>query len=86
MPDVRASAPAWTAAMIAAATPREERRRWHGQNGWDSEHMRTVSTRLPTEEAARLERYCREAGITRYQLIGYMVKTWMAGWEEVAHR
>lgn len=86
MLDVRWSAPAWTAATIAAATPREERRRWSGQNGWDAEHMRTVSTRLPTEEAARLERYCREAGITRYQLLGYMIKTWMAGWEEVAHR
>lgn len=43
--------------------------------------MRTVSTRFRTDQADRLREYCREANVTRYGLINYMLRAWMAAWE-----
>lgn len=72
--------PAWMAACAAASTAREKRKRWPRQAAWDAEHLETVSTRLPIAEATRLRRYCKEAGISRYTLLNYMVRAWMAAW------
>lgn len=70
---------AYDAAISAAKAA--ARRRWRGQAAWDKDNMKTVSCRLPRGEAERLRRCCREAGINVYQLVMYMVLTWMAGWE-----
>lgn len=42
--------------------------------------METVSTRMPKEDAAQLRQYCQDAGINRYTLLNYMLRTWMAAW------
>lgn len=39
----------------------EEQRR-----AWDSDHLRTVSTRIPADAAAALERMCRDRRTTPY--------------------
>lgn len=43
--------------------------------------METVSTRMPRDIAEQLRQYCDEANVTRYHLINYMLRAWMAGWE-----
>lgn len=65
---------ACTAAFDAAAAPKKVRRR---QNDWDAANIRTESTRLPIAEDQRLRKLCKQMHITRYQLIGYMLRTWM---------
>ena len=76
--------PAWGAAMDAAAVAAEpKRKRWQGQANWDAENMRTESTRFPVDLDTKLREYCREAGVSRYYLINYMLRVWMAAWEEV---
>ena len=72
---------AYQTAMQAAKADSLTRRRWAGQNEWDAEHMCTESTRFTADRDAELRRCCREAGITRYTLIGYMLRTWMAAWK-----
>lgn len=74
------SGPAWLTACAAASASQESRRRWAGQNAWDAENMETVSTRMPKEDAAQLRQYCQDAGINRYTLLNYMLRTWMAAW------
>ena len=73
---------AYQTAMQAAKADSITRRRWAGQNEWDAENMRTESTRFTADRDAELRRCCREAGITRYTLIGYMLRTWMAAWQQ----
>lgn len=73
---------AYQTAMQAAKADSLTRRRWAGQNEWDAENMRTESTRFTADRDAELRRCCREAGITRYTLIGYMLRTWMAAWQQ----
>ena len=79
------SVPAWCAAMDTArelvSDPVAARRRWAGQTAWDADHMCTESTRYPRHLDARLRRCCKEAGISRYYLISYMLRAWMAAWE-----
>ena len=72
------SVPAYEAAMEAASAPRYDR---HRQAEWDAENMVTESTRFTVAQDAELRRCCREAGISRYQLINYMLRLWMAGWD-----
>lgn len=57
------------------------RRRWAGQNEYDAENMHTECTRFNNREDARLKRCCREARVTRYALIGYLLRCWMEAWE-----
>jgi hypothetical protein len=47
--------------------------------------METVSTRLPRDIAEQLRRYCDEAHVSRYYLINYMLRAFMAGWEVLRH-
>lgn len=79
------STDAFLAAVGCADEPRP-RKRWAGQNDWDAENMVTESTRFTVENDARLRRLCREAGVTRYYLISYMLHTWMAAREERERR
>ena len=58
------------------------RHRWAGQNEWNREHMKTQSCQLPAALADRLRRCCAEAGISRSQLIRFMLMAWMDAWEE----
>lgn len=57
------------------------RRRWAGQNRYDEENIFTESTRFNADRDDRLRQYCREAGVTRYALISYLLRSWMAAWE-----
>lgn len=76
---------AYTAAVDAGKAPRSERRRWAGQNEYDSANMKTEATRFTAAEDERLRRCCDEAGVTRYTLINYLLRTWMAAWEVYGH-
>ena len=73
------SIPAFMAAIYCADEPKP-RRRWDGQNDWDAEHMVTESTRFTIENDARLREICKQAGVTRYHLIAYLLHTFMAAW------
>ena len=57
------------------------RHRWAGQNEWNREHMKTESCQFPAELDAELRRCCAEAGITRSQLIRFMLMEWMVAWK-----
>jgi hypothetical protein len=86
MMDTRWSKPAWNAALDAANEAATSRPRWGGQNGWDAEFMETVSTRLPRDMADKLRQYCEEAHVTRYHLVNFMLRVWMAAWEGIRER
>lgn len=75
------STDAFLTAIGLAENPKS-RKRWPGQNDWDAENMVTESTRFTIENDQRLRRLCREAGVSRYHLISYMLHTWMAAREE----
>ena len=81
--DTRWSTPAWSAAMMAAGSTPDSRRKWAGQQKWDAENIRTESTRFPVDLDEKLRQYCREARVTRYYLINYMLRTWLAAWEAI---
>lgn len=57
------------------------RRRWAGQNEYDADNMHTECTRFNSEQDTKLRRCCREARVTRYALIAYLLRAWMAEWE-----
>lgn len=57
------------------------RRRWTGQNEYDADNMHTECTRFNNAQDERLRRCCREARVTRYTLISYLLRCWMAAWE-----
>lgn len=59
----------------------QTRRRWAGQNEYDADNMHTECTRFNNIQDKRLRRCCKEARITRYALIGYLLKVWMEEWE-----
>lgn len=73
--DISAYNDAYCVAM-AAADPSS--RRQIQKNRWDRANIKTASTRLRLSEDIELRRLCRAAGYTRYQLIGCMLRTWMA--------
>lgn len=84
MENVRDYAWAEQAYRVAAEAGKDgpaARRRWAGQEEYDADNMCTESTRFNRREDARLRRYCREARVTRYTLIGYLLRMWMAAWE-----
>lgn len=51
------------------------------QARWDREHIRTASTRLELKDAARLREACEAAGCSKYQLLRYMILTFLAAWD-----
>ena len=48
---------------------------------WDADNIRTESTRCPIDLHTKLRKYCDEASVTRYTLINYLLRVWMAAWE-----
>ncbi|MGN0964434.1 MAG: hypothetical protein ACI4O6_03660 [Dysosmobacter sp.] len=72
---------AFEVAAEAAKEPHDARRRWRGQCEWDRDNMVTESTRFPVDTDLLLEAYCWQAGVTRYTLINYLLRAWMAAWE-----
>lgn len=79
--DMRWSTAAYEVAVAAGKEQKAARRRWDGQNLWDAENMCTESTRFTVEQDEDLRRCCEEAGVTRYTLINYLLRTWMAAWK-----
>jgi len=79
--DLRWSEQAYQTAVAAGQASSAERRRWEGQNEWDAENMCTESTRFTVDRDEELRQCCREANITRYTLINYLLRTWMAAWK-----
>nr|WP_325298643.1 hypothetical protein [uncultured Dysosmobacter sp.] len=79
--DTRWSTAAYKTAVEAAREERPARRRWDGQNEWDADNMRTESTRFTRALDEKLRQCCKEAGVTRYTLINYLLRVWMAAWE-----
>lgn len=75
--------PAHDQAVNAAMTAAEERRtrRRRQRSDWDAKNMRTVSTRMRISDVVVLDRYCREAHVTKYELVQYMVRCWIEAWK-----
>lgn len=73
--------PAYKVAAEAGKDGRAARRRWARQDEYDAENMHTECTRFNSVQDARLRRCCQEAGVTRYTLISYLLRMWMAAWE-----
>ena len=72
---------AYDAAVSAGKEGRAARRKWAGQNAYDQSYMRTESTRFTRDQDEELRRCCKEAGVTRYTLIAYLLRAWMAAWQ-----
>lgn len=79
--DIRWSSTAYRVGTEAGKVVPKERRRWFMQNEYDADHMRSESTRFPAYLDEELRRYCLEAGVTRYTLIAYLLRAWMAAWQ-----
>lgn len=79
--DLRWSGIAYQVGVEAGKVETKERRRWFLQDEYDADHMHTESTRFPTDLDEKLRRYYLEAGVTRYTLIAYLLRAWMAAWQ-----
>lgn len=53
-------------------------RKGERQARWDREHMRTVSTKLREGEAAHFKELAGFYGVTRYEVLQGLLRTWMA--------
>ena len=76
---------AYRVAADAGKAKRLDRRRWL-KTQWERDNMRTESTRFTVEMDAELRRCCRQAGVTRYALIAYLLRAWMAAWKVYGER
>lgn len=79
--DIRWSKHAFEAATEAATPDGAAAIKRERQALWDADHIRTESTRFPVDLDAKLREYCNEANVTRYTLINYLLRVWMAAWE-----
>lgn len=79
--DTRWSDAAYKVAVEAGQDEYLQRRRWASGHEWDAENMRTESTRFTKRQDEELRQCCKEARVTRYTLINYMLRTWMAAWK-----
>lgn len=79
--DIRWSKHAFAAATEAATPAGTAAMKRQRQAQWDADHIRTESTRFPIDLDAKLRKYCDEANVTRYTLINYLLRVWMAAWE-----
>ena len=64
--------PAQVAALTAARVSSRAR-----QQKWDATHIKTASCRLTTAENERFKLACRRLGVTRYQVIHYMISLFL---------
>ena len=76
--------PAFRIAVDAAKT-QTRRRRGPAQARWDRENMFTESTRFTETQDRKLTQFVEEAGTSKYALINYLLRAWMAAWEEYRH-
>ena len=65
---------AQVAALCAVRAPARAK-----QQRWDREHIKTASCRLTAEEMERFKRACKRQGVTRYQVIRYMITLFLYG-------
>lgn len=72
---------AYETAVEAAALMCKNTALLRKQARWDREHIRTASTRLELKDAARLREACEAAGCSVYQLLRYMILTFLAAWD-----
>lgn len=79
--DLRWSKHAFEAATEAATPDGTAAMKRERQAQWDADHIRTESTRFPIDLDAKLRKCCDEANVTRYTLINYLLRVWMAAWE-----
>lgn len=71
--------PGWREpAQIAALCAVRESPRARQQK-WDATHIKTASCRLTTAENERFKAACRRLGVTRYQVIRYMISLFLYG-------
>ena len=47
--------------------------------------MFTESTRFTETQDRKLTQFVEEAGTSKYALINYLLRAWMAAWEEYRH-
>ena len=66
--------PAQVAALCAVRVPSRAR-----QQKWDATHIKTASCRLTTAENDHFKAACRRLGVTRYQVIRYMISLFLYG-------
>lgn len=66
--------PAQVAALTALREPKYAR-----QERWARSHMKTASCRLTKDEDAAFRAACKRLGLTRYQVIRYMIAVFMYG-------
>ena len=66
--------PAQVAALTALREPKYAR-----QERWAREHMITASCRLTKQENAAFRAACKRLGVTRYQVLRYMIAVFMLG-------
>lgn len=71
------------AAASAITRRAAARRRWAGQAEWDAYHLRPIGTKLTAPTVRRLDAACAAAQITRYELLAYLVTTWLEAWESL---
>ena len=50
-----------------------EAKRMQQRRAWDSEHLRTVGTKLTPDELQRLDAYCARIRMTRYGLLRCLI-------------
>lgn len=53
------------------------RKRSPAAAAWDKAHLMTMTTKLPTEEARRLQVVCLLEGTTPYHLVQSFLRLWM---------
>lgn len=69
----------WKAkAQIAAHLAGIAAKRPSRQERWDKAHLHSVGCKISRDEAARLKARCDADGITRYELIRYMILMYLA--------
>ena len=79
--DLRWSKAAFLTATQAAKPDSMAAMRRDRQAQWDADHIKTESTRFPIDLDAKLRKCCEDANVTRYTLINYLLRAWMAAWE-----
>lgn len=72
---------AWKVATAAANLPAKEIRTDYRDDG-----LRSVSTRIREETVDELKQMCDRAGTTRYALLNYMARAWMAARDVIEGR
>lgn len=69
----------WSGAAYDAAVQAQPKKvKRDSQAHWDSQHVKTASCHLNEDEDKTLQRLCKAAKVTRYELLRYMILVWCA--------